>query len=207
MSLDRGKIVVVGVDFHACSDEAVVTALRMLSDGSASKVHLLHVLDPRDVIDDVDIPTMQTEEEVLEHAPRVLRERVGALAELHGIEFERGRVVTHARIGSAVDTLLQMAVDYDADLLIVGTHGRRGLVRLSLGSVAERLMREARCAVLVSRPKNYSGASRTELPDPPLKPGEHPRHAPPRDVTDHIVSTESDGWRPSHPLPTGFRIV
>src|SRR5437868_144678 len=106
MSAFKGKVVVVGVDFHACSDEGVLTALRMLNDGSAGKVHLLHVLDPRDVIDNVDIPMMQTEEEVLEHAPRVLRERATVLAGQHEIEFERGRVVTHARIGSAVDTLL-----------------------------------------------------------------------------------------------------
>jgi nucleotide-binding universal stress UspA family protein len=207
MSGVKGKVVVVGVDFHACSDEGVLAALRMLSDGSADKVHLLHVLDPRDVIDSMDVPVMQTADEVLEHAPGVLRERVAALSARYGIEVERGRVVTHARIGPAVDTLLQMAVDYDADLLIVGTHGRRGLSRLALGSVAERLVRDARCPVLVARGKDYAGAARTELPDPPPAPGEHLRRAPPRDVTDHVVSTESDSWRPSHPAPTGFRIV
>jgi nucleotide-binding universal stress UspA family protein len=207
MGRTNGKVVVVGVDFHACSDEGVLAALRMLGDGSASKVHLLHVLDPRDVIDSLDIPSLETADEVIEHAPGVLRERAAVLAERHGVAFERERVLTHARIGPAVDTLLQMAVDYDADLLIVGTHGRRGLSRLALGSVAERLVRDARCPVLVARAKDYAGATRTELPDPPPAPGEPLRRAPPRDVTDHVVSTESDSWRPSHPAPTGFRIV
>jgi nucleotide-binding universal stress UspA family protein len=69
------------------------------------------------------------------------------------VDFQGDRVVTHARIGDASSTLLQMAVDYDADVLIVGTHARRGVDRLMLGSVAERLVREARCPVLIARPK------------------------------------------------------
>jgi nucleotide-binding universal stress UspA family protein len=207
MGAAKGKVVVVGVDFHACSDEGILMALRMLGEGSASKVHLLHVLDPRDVIDNLDIPSLQTEEQVLEYAPAVLRERAAGLGELYDVRFDRSRLFTHARIGPAVDTLLQMVVDYDADLLIVGTHGRRGLSHLALGSVAERLVRDAHCPVLVARPKNYAGLAKTDLPDPPPAPGEPLRRAPPRDVTDHVVSTESDNWRPSHPAPTGFRIV
>jgi nucleotide-binding universal stress UspA family protein len=199
--------VVVGVDFHACSDEAVLTALRMLRDGSVRKVHLLHVLDPRDVIDSLDCPVLRTEEQVLEYAPGVLRERAAMLATMNDLSFEAERVVTHARIGPAVEVLMQMAADYDADLMIVGTHGRRGFVRLSLGSVAERLAREARCPVLVARAKNYAGIAKTERPDPPPAPGESIRHARAVAVTEHVVSTEYDGWDPAHSAPTGFRIV
>lgn len=207
MRTNEGKVVVVGVDFHACSDEAVLTALRMLTDGSAERVHLLHVLDPRDVIDSLDCPVLRTEEQVLEHAPGVLRERAATLATMNELPFEAERVVTHARIGPAVETLMQMAVDYDADLLIVGTHGRRGFMRLSLGSVAERLVREARCPVLVAREKSYAGVARTERPDPPPAPGESVRHARVREVTEHVTSTEFDGWDPAHSAPTGFRLV
>jgi universal stress protein A len=202
-----GKVVVVGVDFHPCSDEAITAALRMLEAGTAQKVHALHVLDPRDVIADSDVPALQTEEDVIAHAPRVLRERMIQLAEFRGITFERERVVTHARIGPAVQTLQQMTVDYEADLLIVGTHGRRGLARLSMGSVAETLVREARCPVLVARAKNYAGLQKTPLPDPPPAPGELPRQERRRDFTERVVSTESDSWRPTHAAPTGFRIV
>jgi hypothetical protein len=105
-----------------------------------------------------------------------------------------------------VPTLLQMAVDYDADLMVVGTHGRRGVERMMLGSVAEELVRKARCPVLVARPKDYTGLERTPRPDaPPAQPV--PRQARSLDPTQHTVSTEADGWNPSGGLPTGFRIV
>jgi nucleotide-binding universal stress UspA family protein len=45
--------------------------------------------------------------------------------------------------------ILQAAATFKADLLVMGTHGRRGLQRLIEGSVAERCLREARLPVLV----------------------------------------------------------
>jgi nucleotide-binding universal stress UspA family protein len=55
------------------------------------------------------------------------------------------------RHGHAVTTLLEIAASEEADLLICGTHGRRGLRRLVLGSVAEALARQASCPVLLVR--------------------------------------------------------
>jgi hypothetical protein len=48
-----------------------------------------------------------------------------------------------------------MAAHIDADLIFVGSHGRRGLERLLIGSVAERVVRGASCPVLVVRNKDY----------------------------------------------------
>ncbi|HET9620815.1 MAG TPA: universal stress protein [Kofleriaceae bacterium] len=61
----------------------------------------------------------------------------------------------HARIGKPADEILQLAREIGADLILVGTHGRTGLAQLVLGSVAERVVREAECPVLVARPKTY----------------------------------------------------
>jgi len=47
-----------------------------------------------------------------------------------------------------VDEILQRAVDMPADLIVMGTHGRSGVDRLVLGSVAERVLAKARCPVL-----------------------------------------------------------
>jgi nucleotide-binding universal stress UspA family protein len=195
------RTVVVGADFSPSSDEAIVTALRLLQERFVGHVHLLHVLD------DAESPILQTENEVLERAPSLLEERARQLASLHNLRFDEERVRTHVRIGPAVDTLLQMTVDYDADLLVVGTHGRRGLDRMLLGSVAEALVRKGRCPVLVTRPKDYEGLTKTELPDPPYAPGEEPKRPPPDSSEYRVVSTEADTWHPSPDLPTGFRIV
>lgn len=53
--------------------------------------------------------------------------------------------------GDAAAEVARYAREHGADLLVVGTHGRTGLARIAVGSVAERIVREAPCAVLVVR--------------------------------------------------------
>lgn len=66
-----------------------------------------------------------------------------------------GRIIEHLAAGSAWKQILQLAIDLQADLVLVGTHGRRGVKRMMLGSVAEAVVRSASCPVLVVRPKDY----------------------------------------------------
>ena len=56
--------------------------------------------------------------------------------------------------GGAVSGIVRTVDEQQADLLIVGTHGRTGLPRILLGSVAEQLVRLASCSVLVVRQSN-----------------------------------------------------
>lgn len=58
------------------------------------------------------------------------------------------------RTGPAEVAIVEAAEQLDADLVVVGTHGRTGLRRLALGSVAEGVVRHARCSVLVVRLTN-----------------------------------------------------
>ena len=207
MSQQTERSVVVGVDFGQCGDDAVIEALKLLQTGWASIVHLVHVLDPADVIDDKEKPALETEEEVLARAPAALRERFSQLSALLDFSVPAGQVQAHARVGKTADTILQAAVDYDADLIVVGTHGRRGLDRLVLGSVAERLARVATCPVFVARPKDHSHRRKSERPDPPYKEGETPpQYRSQSDRPDHI-STENPSWSPGGSDPTGIRIV
>jgi nucleotide-binding universal stress UspA family protein len=64
-------------------------------------------------------------------------------------------------LGDAADTILSVAARLRADAIVMGTHGRRGYDRLMLGSVAERVMRNAPCPVLVVNkpPDDLSAAS------------------------------------------------
>ena len=71
-----------------------------------------------------------------------------AQRELGGLSCEL-RSVTHP---SPAVALCEQASEWKADLCVVGTHGRGGLSRLLLGSVAERVVRHAPCDVLVARP-------------------------------------------------------
>jgi nucleotide-binding universal stress UspA family protein len=71
-------------------------------------------------------------------------------------------------IGDPAVQVLQLASQLGADLIVMATHGRKGLHRLVLGSVAEHVVREAPCPVLTVKPKiaRAGRASRTETRRP-----------------------------------------
>jgi nucleotide-binding universal stress UspA family protein len=170
-------------------------------------VHLFHIVDPRDIIDGPEQPALLAGADTLAQAPQHLRARAELLLSLLGHGSDLSGVHTHARIGPAVETLLQACIDYEADLLMVGSHGRRGMERLLLGSVSETLVRKANCPVIVVRRKDYSSCSKTTLPDAPYAPGESNGRSRSRPPHEGIGSTESSGWHPSDSGPTGMRIV
>ena len=60
-------------------------------------------------------------------------------------------VSTSVREGDAGDQILAAAHDFAADLIVVGSRGQTGLARIFAGSVARRVLLEARCSVLVAR--------------------------------------------------------
>lgn len=70
------------------------------------------------------------------------------LASIPGVAPEEGTV----RVGSPAHEILAVARHWDADLVVLGTHGRRGLPRFFLGSVAETVLRKAPCSALVIPP-------------------------------------------------------
>ena len=82
------------------------------------------------------------------------RERLDKVASEARAQFG-GRIVEHLAAGSAWKQILQVAIDLQADILLVGTHGRTGVKRMMLGSVAEAVVRRASCPVIVVRPKDY----------------------------------------------------
>jgi nucleotide-binding universal stress UspA family protein len=54
-------------------------------------------------------------------------------------------------VGKTATEIVKAAKDWSADLIVIGSHGRGGVDRLLLGSVAEAVMRHAACPVLVVR--------------------------------------------------------
>lgn len=68
---------------------------------------------------------------------------IARMAESHGVDC-----VTEVRQGDPSKTILSYADEIDADLIVAGTHGRSGIRRHLIGSVAERLVRHATCPVM-----------------------------------------------------------
>lgn len=83
--------------------------------------------------------------------------RVALVDVARASKFERD-VVCHVAIGNPAQEILQMAARIEADVIFIGSHGRRGIERLLLGSVAERVVRSASCPVVVIRDKDYRDA-------------------------------------------------
>ena len=54
----------------------------------------------------------------------------------------------HLLVGNPVDGLVRFAEEEKVDMIVMGTHGRTGLLRLLMGSVAEAVVRQAKCPVL-----------------------------------------------------------
>ncbi|HTM22059.1 MAG TPA: universal stress protein, partial [Kofleriaceae bacterium] len=78
----------------------------------------------------------------------------------------------HARIGAPAREIVELAEEVEADIVVVGTHGRHGINRLVLGSVAEHVVRDAHCPVLVARPRpDHFGPERDRKwsPEPPCQ--------------------------------------
>lgn len=62
-----------------------------------------------------------------------------------------GEVTTRVEVGSPAQTLVETAEEWEADHVVVGSHGRTGVSRILLGSVAERIVRSAPTPVTVVR--------------------------------------------------------
>jgi nucleotide-binding universal stress UspA family protein len=150
-------LIVVGVDYSETSDLAVERALDLASEKARSDVHLVNVLpvyragftpDGGVVSEIAGVPSVgDASAKLMTYAQQTLARRK-----------ERGkrtpeRVVTHLRLDAPAWEVAQLAADLEADLVVVGTHGRRGISRLMLGSVAEATVRLAPCPVLVVREK------------------------------------------------------
>jgi nucleotide-binding universal stress UspA family protein len=181
MTVKLPYIIVVGVDYSEVSRLALREGLRVASERGESELHVVHV-----VPETHSIPALWIDEE----APTEVRSRQTSVAldlteaaqRLHQLVIEEvaafqevsrqpegtamQRVVSHVRTKAAGREISQLAVDLEADLVVVGTYGRTGLARVLLGSVAHTVVTQAPCPVLVVRPKQASLVPAIEPPCP-----------------------------------------
>jgi nucleotide-binding universal stress UspA family protein len=133
------KNIIVPIDFSDDSLSAVETALELV-DNPAS-VHVIHVLPLLTVADPGVVWEPVDDESRRSHAEDALRQR---LAE----DPYRG-VKVQVSIGDPGHEIADYAQAQHADLIVMPSHGRTGIRRLLIGSVAERVVRLAHCPVLV----------------------------------------------------------
>lgn len=145
----RFSRILVPTDFGLASDAALECAKELAHKFDARLVVLHVVEDP--------MATGVWTPDVYIAASAELRDRLlhdaKARLETTFTEDERRQfqAVTEVRIGGAGEAIGEFAREATIDLIVMGTHGRRGLSHMFLGSVAERMVRTAPCPVLTIR--------------------------------------------------------
>jgi universal stress protein A len=139
------RTIMVPVDFSPCSLTGLKYALKFARELGARLI-VLHVTDLGPVMmttacGDYDSPTY------LEAARRRCDNRMQAF--LKQVDFDGVKVNTLSIAGYCPAAIYETAAKERADLIILSTHGRTGLRRAFLGSVAEGIVRAAACPVLV----------------------------------------------------------
>jgi nucleotide-binding universal stress UspA family protein len=143
--------ILVPTDFSAGSQRALETAIDMARD-SGAKLTLFHVHHiPTTVFPDVILPLAPELQHNLEHSVQLVLDQWRERAVAAGVDADTRTAfgATHSEICAAAEAL-------DADLIVIGTHGRGGLSHALLGSVAEKVVRKAPCPVLTVRPQMHS---------------------------------------------------
>jgi nucleotide-binding universal stress UspA family protein len=137
------KTILAAVDFSEPSQQALDAAVSMAAAFDAT-LHVVHVFElPIPAVSpyEVAIP-----EAYLEESREAASKRLADAAAHAG--SKGARVETHLGEGPAARSICRTAEEIGADLIVMGTHGHTGIKHLVLGSVAERTLRHAPCAVL-----------------------------------------------------------
>lgn len=140
MAWSISKAVLVPYDFSSHSQVAVDKALSIAD--SPSQVHILHVLPTFIPLAPEGFPVEAIDDQVrLEYTQKALDEE---FADLRYAQCSK-----EVMIGDPGTTCVERAKSIGADLIVIPSHGRSGITRLVLGSVAERVVRFSHVPVLV----------------------------------------------------------
>lgn len=138
------KNILFATDFSECSQVAF-PYLRSISERYGSTIHMVHVLAPEPMLEiplDI-IPEMDSDRDVaLDTMKSILASK----------PFGQAPVTKTVKRGAIWPVLAAIIEEKHIDLIVLGTHGRRGLRKFMLGSVSEQIFRLARCPVLTVGP-------------------------------------------------------
>ena len=142
------KRILVPTDFSECSEKAVAYAVPFAKQFGAELV-IAYVVQAY-----VPVPEMMA----LDSTGLLTGMRNNAQRELDKLRLrfsEDVKVKTLLRVGNPAKEIVSAADDINADLILLSTHGRTGVGRVFLGSVAEQVTRYARCPVLTVREREH----------------------------------------------------
>jgi nucleotide-binding universal stress UspA family protein len=144
------KRILVAVDASETGEQALQMAIGLATESQA-QLRIVHA---------VDVSNVNMESEQLDHSAmtdKIKKNGQDTLSNAEmkaaaaGIEAETNLVVLETLKPRIAEAIIEDAEAWPADLIVIGTHGRRGLSRLVVGSVAEDIVRGATQPVLLTR--------------------------------------------------------
>jgi nucleotide-binding universal stress UspA family protein len=153
--------ILVPFDFSTSAERALAWAADLQKTTGAAALQLVHAINSRPLgSDEVALQILLPNEAEIAGLERSMLEA----AHRHGAAAT-GKVVIRA--SAVADIILDAALDMDAELIVMGTHGRTGVKRLFLGSVAEHVLRHSVCPVVtVHAPRIGSAGRATDASQP-----------------------------------------
>jgi nucleotide-binding universal stress UspA family protein len=153
-------VILAALAFDQTGENALHQAALLADQRPNSELHLVHVV--REEVSGASALELVTLEKRLGQAPSQIQQYVEQIW-----STVPRTVLAHLRAGQPSRSILQTAVDVNADIVVVGTHRRAGLSKMMLGSVAQQVLDHAHCPVLIALPKDYSGKSASDTIQPP----------------------------------------
>ena len=135
------KKIVVPVDFSGETEQAIEAAKQIAGD--LSEIYLIHVLLPLDAVS----PGVLWGDLSDDDRKAAVTKRMNELVHEAGLDG----INTELRMGNPGLVISEYAKEIGSELIVIPSHGYHGLKHLVMGSVAERVLRHAECAVLVLR--------------------------------------------------------
>ncbi len=163
-------------DFSTCADHALSWAL-LLARRWEAELHLFHAVVLHEHDPHNPAHHLPDAGEIVAHLQRTAATAMRAELENRGVA---GIEIVHAheRAPLPAPAILEYAADHGVDLVVMGTHGRRGLGHLLLGSVTEEVVRKAPCPVLTVRPDGHDEQAEVALPSRVLAAVDFSEHSP-----------------------------
>ena len=136
----------IPLDFSTPAEQALDYAIA-LAQKLQARLTLLHVIQPPPVVN-VDMGIWPSSTFLQDLEAEITHDMEAYLARVTAAGLEGERVMVH---GVPFHEIIETAKARQVDLIVIGTHGRTGLLYVLLGSVAEKGVRLAPCPVLVAR--------------------------------------------------------
>ena len=138
-------------DFSQYNDAALRLASSLAAEAQ-TKLYIIHVFDVQNLsvaMGEASFYDAPTSREELRNAEEQLGSVVPSIA---GVDFAH-----ECMTGNPVLEILKFAESHDVDLIVMASHGRTGLSRLLMGSIAEGVLRKAKCPVLIVKQPSAKG--------------------------------------------------